>query len=113
MENPANQIESLVERVEAYTKSTLELSKLKSVEMFSLVVPEFISRLSILLMLSLFGLVFNIGIALLLGEWLGKSYYGFFIVAAFYLIAGIVLHFFLRRWIKKPFSELIITQALR
>jgi len=62
---------------------------------------------------TLFVLVFNIGIALWLGELLGKSYYGFFIVAAFYLIAAIVLHFFLLRWIKKPMSDLIISQALQ
>ncbi|HLP19907.1 MAG TPA: hypothetical protein VK174_06380, partial [Chitinophagales bacterium] len=70
-------------------------------------------RLSVIVMLSLFALVFNIGVALWLGEVLGKSYYGFFIVAGFYLLTGVVLHFFLRSWIKKPVSDLIITQALQ
>lgn len=113
MEIPASQIESLFERVEAYSKTSYELSKLKTVEMFTLVVTELVSRLSAIIMLSLFALVLNIGIALLLGELLGKSYYGFFIVAAFYLVAGIVLHFFLHQWIKKPVSEIIITHAIQ
>ena len=113
MEKPASQIESLFERVEAYSKTSYELSKLKSVEMFTLVVTELVSRLSAIIMLSVFLLVLNIGIALMLGEVLGKSYYGFFIVAAFYLAAGIVLHFFLHKWIKKPVSEIIITHALQ
>jgi ABC-type transport system involved in cytochrome bd biosynthesis fused ATPase/permease subunit len=64
-------------------------------------------------MLTLFALVLNIGIALWLGELLGKNYYGFFIVAVFYLLSAIVLHFFLHNWIKKPVSNLIITQALQ
>jgi hypothetical protein len=64
-------------------------------------------------MISMFALVLNLGVALWLGELLGKSYYGFFIVAAFYLLAGLVLHFFLQRWIRKPISDLIITQALQ
>ena len=64
-------------------------------------------------MISMFILILNIGIALLLGEWFGKSYYGFFIVAAFYLLAGIVLHFFLHKWIKELISAVIIKQALQ
>ena len=113
METPANSIESLFERLEAYTKTSFELSKLKSVEMTALVVTELVSRLSVIILVSLFALVLNIGIALLLGELLGKAYYGFFIVAAFYLLAGAVLHFFLHKWIKRPVSELIITKALQ
>lgn len=113
METPASTIEILYERVEAYTKTTIELSKLKALNTTTHVTTTLISRLSVIIMLSLFALVMNIGIALWLGELLGKNYYGFFIVAAFYLVAGIVLHFFLHNWIKKPVSDLIITQALK
>ena len=113
METTASVIETLFEKGEAYGKTSLELAKLKSLETTTHVVTSLISRMSVILMLLLFGLVLNIGIALMLGEFLGKSYYGFFIVAAFYLVAGLVLHFFLLKWIKKPVSELIIVQALK
>jgi len=113
METPVNSVEALFEKVEAYSKTTFELSKLKSLETTSVVVTTLISKLSVVIMLSLFALVFNIGIALWLGELLGKTYYGFFIVAAFYLLTGIIFHFFMHRWIKKPISNLIITQALQ
>lgn len=106
-------IESLFEKVEVYGKTTYELSKLKLLKATIIVVPSLVSRLAVILMLTLFTLVFNIGIALLLGELLGKLYYGFFIVAAFYLVAGFLLHFFLHHWIKKPISNLIIKQALQ
>lgn len=113
METQINLIEALFERVQSYTKTTYELSKLKLLETSTIIVTSLIAKLSVILMLSLFVLVLNIGIALFLGELLGKSYYGFFIVAAFYLVVGIVLHFFLHNWIKKPISELIINQALK
>ena len=108
-----NLIESLFERAEAYGKTTYELSKLKLLKTTIIVVPSLVSRLAVIFMITLFTLVFNIGIALLLGELLGKLYYGFFIVAAFYLAVGFILHFFLHHWIKKPICELIIKQALQ
>ena len=113
METPATSIESLFERIEAYSKTTYELSKLKLLETTINIVNLLVPRLSVIIMISLFALVLNIGIALLLGELLGKSYYGFFIVAGFYLAAGFLLHFFLHKWIKKPISDLIIKQALQ
>lgn len=113
METPTTLIEELYERGEAYSKTTFELAKFKALESTTVVVTALIWRLSVIVMLALFALVLNIGIALWLGELLGKSYYGFFIVAGFYLLAGIVFHFFLLSWIKKPVSDLIITQALQ
>jgi hypothetical protein len=106
-------IELLFEKAEAYSQTTLELTKLKVLRTTTHVATSLITRLSVIIMLSIFVLVFNIGIALLLGELLGKTYYGFFIIAAFYLVAGIIFHFFLRKWIQKPVSELIIRQALQ
>ena len=113
MEPQTGLIELLFEKAEAYSQTTIELTKLKVLETTTHVATSLISRLSVIIMISIFVLVFNIGIALLLGELLGKAYYGFFIIAAFYLAAGIVLHFFLRKWIQKPVSELIIKQSLQ
>ena len=113
METPETSIESLFERLQTYSKTTYELSKLKLLETTINVVNILIPRISVIIMISLFALVLNIGIALLLGELLGKQYYGFFIVAGFYLIAALILHFFLHKWIKKPLSDLIIKQALQ
>jgi phosphoglycerol transferase MdoB-like AlkP superfamily enzyme len=113
MDTPANSIELLFERAEAYARTTFELSKLKLLETTNIVVTSVIARLSTILMIAMFSFVLSIAIALWLGDLLGKSYYGFFIVAGFYLIAGVVLHLFLHRWVKKPISELIIKQALQ
>lgn len=113
METTANSIESLFEKAEAYGRTTYTLSKLKLLETTNIVVTSLVARLSTILMISMFSFVLSIAVALWLGDILGKAYYGFFIVAGFYLLAGIVLHFFLHRWVKKPISELIIKQALQ
>jgi fatty acid desaturase len=113
METASNSIESLFEKAEAYGKTTYELSKLKLLETTNIVVTSLIARLSVIIMIAMFSFVLSIAISLWLGDLLGKAYYGFFIVAGFYFVAGIVLHFFLHSWVKKPISELIIKQALQ
>ncbi|MBK9256714.1 MAG: hypothetical protein IPM42_14600 [Saprospiraceae bacterium] len=113
MEEKANILESLWDKVEDLGLTTLELTKLKALETVSNVTTSMIARISVITSLLLFLLIFNIGIAFLLGDILGKTSYGFFIVAVFYLLAAIILHFFLHRWIKNSVSELIINKALQ
>lgn len=113
METVTDSIESLIEKTELYSRTSLELAKLKALGTTTDVVTTMISRISVIALISLSILVINIGLALLFGDLLGKNYYGFFIVGAFYLLAAVFAHFFLSHWIKKPFSNLIITQALQ
>jgi hypothetical protein len=113
METPAGSLETLIEKAEAYSKTSLELAKLKSVETTAAVVTYLVSRLAVILVLFLFALICTIGLAFLLGDLLGRAWYGFFIIAIIYLLAGIVLHFLLHRWIKKPLTDAIIVQALQ
>lgn len=110
METTPTLIESLIERIEALTKTTVELSKLKAMETTSHVVTSLISRLILIFVLAIFLTILSIGIAMMLSESLSKPYYGFFIVAAFYFVAAIVLYFFLSKWIKKPVIDLIIPE---
>ena len=107
METPVTLVETMFEKVEAYAKTTIELTRLRAVETSAKVVTSFVSRVSVIVMFSLFALVLTVGVAFFLGDLLGKMYYGFFIVAAFYLLAGILLHFYMHKWIKKPLSETV------
>jgi hypothetical protein len=113
MKNPSNQVTSLFECVEDYGVTTYELAKLKVLETSTSVFVPLLLRLIIILMIFIFLVVLNIGIALLLSDWLGKIYYGFFIVALFYLVAVLGLHFFFRSWIINHFSDFIIIKALQ
>lgn len=112
MSEEISEFERLYGKVESFGRTSYELAKLKSLEASTIVASSLISVLSVTIMAVLFIIIFNIGIALWLGDLLGKVYYGFFIVAMFYLVVGFVLYFFLKKWIKEPVSKLIITEAL-
>ena len=112
METPPSIVEILFERIEAYGKTTLELSKLKALDTTSTVMSSLVSRLIVFIVTTLFVVFLSIGVALYLGEMLEKPCYGFLIVAAFYLVAGTILHYSLDKWIKKPVSKLLGSQIL-
>ncbi len=111
-ENKIMFMEPLFVRAEEFGKTSLELIKLKAVDKTADVASTLISRGAVVLTLSMFTIIVNVGIALWLGDILGKSYYGFFCVAAFYCVLGVILYFFAHNWIKRSISGSIITQML-
>lgn len=111
MEAIESQVNPLLERVESFGKSGLELLKLKSVAKTADVGSALISRLMLGVILSLFLFPVNIALSLWLGEMLGKYYYGFLVVGAFYGIIGIVFYFALPM-IKERINNSIIKQML-
>ena len=91
METPTNLIEPLMERVEAYGKTSLELLRLKALAKTADVSSSLLSRFLFILLVSLFLFTLNIAVALWIGDLLGKNYYGFFIVAGFYALVSVIL----------------------
>lgn len=112
MEKKINYIDPLVEKAEKYGKTSYELLKLRTVEKTADIVSTSVSRGAVILFLTMFTLIVNIGIALWLGDILGKSYYGFFCVAGFYGLIGGVLYFFMHNWIKKRVSNSLVSEML-
>lgn len=112
MEDKLIFIEPLFERAEEFGKTSYELIKLKTLHKTTKVLSTFVSRGLVILILSMFVTILTIGVALWLGDLLGKPYYGFFCVAGFYGIAGVVLYFFLQNQIKKCVSNSIISLML-
>src|SRR4030042_5028123 len=112
MEDKAKLIESLLERAVEYGKTSFELVKLKALDKTSEVVSTVIPHTIVYVLIASFMLFFNLGLAFWLGEILGKICFGFFVVAAFYGITAIVLHFFMHKWLKKIISNSFIKQVL-
>ena len=112
MEDKMNFTEPIFERAEEYGKTSYKLFKLKAVDKTAEVVSTFISRAAVLLVHSMFILILTVGVALWLGDLLGKLYYGFFCVAGFYALIGGVLYFFMHNFIKRIISNSIITNLL-
>lgn len=111
METKESLFDPLLERAEAYGKSSLNLLRLKTVDKASNLVSTIVSRLLVGIFCIIFLVMLNIGVALWLGDLLGKSYYGFFIVAGLYGIIGMILYF-THPAIKEKVSKQIIQQIL-
>lgn len=113
MEDNTNLIESLLEKATDYGKTSLELAKLKALDKASDAISSFIPYSVVCILFASFLLFLNLGLAFWLGEILGTTYYGFFVVAAFYVFAGIVFHVFMRKWLKKNINNFIIKLVLK
>ena len=109
----AKLIESLLERVTDYGKTTYELVKLKALDKTTDGVSSFIPHSIVLVLIAIFMLFANLGLALWLGEILGKPFYGFLVVATFYGIVGMIIHLFMHKWLKKLVSNYIIKNVLK
>ncbi len=112
MEENESPLETLLERAEEYGKTTIELVKLKTLDKTADTVASVVSRLIAFVIIFMFFLIVSIGISLWLGEILGRTCYGFFIVAAFYCIIAVIVYFFMHNRIKKLVSNFIIKQVL-
>ncbi|MDA6070033.1 hypothetical protein NJT12_10430 [Flavobacterium sp. AC] len=104
---------NLYEKAENYTKTSLELIKLKTVSATADVLSTLTSRIAVGAVVAFFTLFLNIGISLWLGKVLGEYYYGFFAVALFYLIVAIVMHKAQHKLIKTPIGNMIVSSILK
>ena len=108
MENQSSPVDSLLERVKIYVETRIDLLKLKAIDKSSSFLSLLISMIIVILMSFIFIILLSVGIALFLGEMLGKTYYGFFIVAGFYLLVGLMLFAFRNKWMKIPIANSMI-----
>lgn len=113
MEDIKNSLDSLLDSAEEYGKSSIELLRLKALDKSSDVLSSLMSRAIAIFILFMFFLIITIGLAIWLGEITGRYSYGFFIVAAFYGITGIILFFFLHKRIKMYINNSIIKQIFK
>jgi hypothetical protein len=112
MEENKKLLESLLEKTVEYGKTSFELAKLKALDKTSDVVSSFIPHAVVFVLISSFMIFLNLGIAFWLGRILGEIYFGFFVVAAFYVITGIIFHFFFHKRIKRYINNAIIRKIL-
>jgi len=113
MEDNVKLIEALLEKVVDYGKTTYELEKLKALDKSSDVASSLIPHTAVFVLIASFLLFINFGLAIWLGEILGRIFYGFFVVGAFYAVISVVIRFLLHKWLKKIIRNYIIKQALK
>jgi Zn-dependent protease with chaperone function len=112
MDNKPTNLEELFEKLRDYADTRLDLFKLKSIHKVSGFTSSVIASLVLLTLLSTVLLCITIGAALLIGACIGKTYVGFFIVGAFYLLVGLVLYSMRGKLIKTPISNKLIKELM-
>ncbi|MFD1604825.1 hypothetical protein ACFSJW_06130 [Flavobacterium artemisiae] len=104
---------NLYEKAENYTKTSLELMKLKTVCSVADGVSSLASKIAVGIVVAFFTLFLNVGLSLWIGKELGEYYLGFFIMALFYLIVAVIVHKTHHRLIKTPIGNSIISSILK
>jgi hypothetical protein len=104
---------ALLERIESFSKTTIDLMKLKAVDKLSKVSTVVVFGLLLALFVFFFLMIFNIALALWLGKLFGEIYLGFFVVAGFYVLLIIILVLFKKQLIKTPLTNTIISKFLK
>lgn len=113
MEDSTKSFEVLLERLVDYSKTSYELAKLKTLDKASDVASSLIPHSIVFVLFASFMLFANFGLAFWLGNVLGNNFYGFFVVAGFYVLTGLVIHFFFHKWIKNKVWNYIIKQVFK
>lgn len=113
MDNQATTIETLFERAQDYTRTTVELTKLTVIDKSADVLSSLLSRLTVIIVAAMFALLINMGLSIWIGELLGKTYYGYFVVGSAYFILAILINSFKDQWIKLPVNSFIIAKMLK
>ena len=113
MEDNANLLETLLERAADYSKTSIELVKLKTLDKTADIVSSLVPLSIVILLIASFLLFLSLGIAEWLGDILGKEFYGFFTVGGFYFVLALISHFFLRKRIKRLIGDTLIKHVLK
>jgi hypothetical protein len=113
MQDQAKMIETLLHDATEYGKTSLEIVKLKAVDKSSEVLSSVVFQTILYVLLISFVVFVNLGLAIWIGKMLGQLYFGFFVMAAFYGLAGLIFYFFFQKKIKRVVSEYIIKQVLK
>jgi hypothetical protein len=112
MEDKTTPVELLLEHAQAYTKTSIQLFKLKATEKLAEVISNLASGFVIVIIMALFFINLNIAIALLIGNLLGKVWLGFILVSGLYALIGLIIYLFRNSLIKRPVNNSIITELL-
>lgn len=112
MEKQANAFEDLLSKTNDYLETRVELLKLKAVGKSSAIASSVVSSIVIGLLLIMVVILLNIGLALWIGQMIGESYLGFFIVTGVYLLVALILFAARKKIIGKPVKNLLIKTFL-
>lgn len=111
MEEKSTLIKYLIQIAESFAKTNIDLLKLKAISNTANVLSTVLFKLVFYIAVLVAIMLFNIAVALWLGDLVGKLYLGFLIVTAFYILVALVLNYF-PNLIKSPVKDSFIVEML-
>ena len=108
-----SKIQQIYQHVEQYVATTAELYKLKAFQKVAKVATSVITSVLMAFFGILFLLFVSIGLAVYLGEVMGRMHYGFMIVAGIYLLLAIIIYALSARVLKDKFNTMIVRQIFK
>ncbi|AWA30437.1 hypothetical protein HYN48_10235 [Flavobacterium magnum] len=106
-------VSELFDKAEQYGKTTIQLYRLKAIDKITDVFASVASRIIIAVSIALFFFLLTIGLSLYIGDLLGKSYYGFFVMAGFYVVVTAILVFIRKKYIELRFNNYVIKEIFK
>jgi Putative Actinobacterial Holin-X, holin superfamily III len=110
MERIFAKTEELVDDVKEYVDLKIESAKLAVAEKTSLIVANAAAGLAVLIAFVFFAVLLVTGLALLIGEWIGKPWAGFMIMALVCLVKAAIIWWARKRIIQVPVMNALIKQ---
>ena len=109
----SDNIESLLDDTGKYIEAKTELWKLKTADKISENISSIASQVIFLFIISIVIMSLNVGLAIMICIWMGEIYYGFFIIAGFYALVGLLLYAVRDKIIKTPLYNSIINKIVK
>ena len=110
MEKTFERVEELAGTIKEYINTRMDALKLGVAEKSSSVIANVLAGVIVFGVFILFIIFASIALSFGLGEWIGKTWAGFLIVAGLYLLAGIIVWSGRNKIIRLPIMNAMIRQ---
>lgn len=110
MEKTFARVEELADTIKEYVNTRIESVKLSAAEKTSAVMANVLAGVVVALVFVFFVIFASVALSLGLGEWIGKTWVGFVIVAGLYLLIGIIVWAARGKFIRLPLMNAMIRQ---
>jgi hypothetical protein len=110
MSSLKDKLSSFAEDLHEYVNIRFSLGRLKTAEKVSVLAGRLMAGMVLAFMAGIFLILVSIAAAIVVGKWLDNQWLGFLIVAAFYLLIGIIVWLARGPLIQLPVMNSIIHQ---
>lgn len=112
MESLTDQLGNIVAKAAEVAETKVEIWKYKTAAKVSSALSSFIVMIVLFALAAISIFILSIGAAIFIGNSLGNTAYGFFILTGFYMIVGFLFYLRRKHWIREPLSRFIANKII-